>query len=320
MKFFKGLNIHTSAYPTVAGQSIGSNKFALTQVKQYSKHLKILFSLSVALLSGGQTPAQNVGIGTTIPAASAQLDVTSTKKGLLPPRLTGAQRDSIVGPVAGLMVWCSNCGVNGEMQVFNGSRWTNMIGGATTSVEAIICNQSWTIHNLDVTTYRNGDAIPKITDDAAWSSLTTGAYCYYNNDSATYAATYGKLYNWYAVNDPRGLAPAGWHIPSDAEWTILENCLGGSSVCGGAMKETGLAHWMDPNQNATNSSGFTGLPGGFRDFDGPSVFIVNYGGWWSSTQSDAADAWIRRLGSATGSIFIDSYNKRNGFSVRCLRD
>ena len=121
--------------------------------------------------------------------------------------------------------------------------------------------------NLDVDRYRNGDPIPKVTDPTAWVALTTGAYCYYNNDSATYAATYGKLYNWYAVNDPRGLAPAGWHIPSDAEWATIETCLGGASVAGGEMKETGTIHWQSPNTGATNSSGFTGLPGGYRNYD-----------------------------------------------------
>src|ERR1035437_4904310 len=125
-----------------------------------------------------------------------------------------------------------------------------------------ICTQSWMLKNLDVSTYRNGDLIPEVTDGSAWSALTAGAWCWYNNDSATNASTYGKLYNWYAVNDPRGLAPTGWHVPSDAEWTTLSTCLGGNAVAGGAMKETGTTHWTSPNTGATNSSGFTGLPGG----------------------------------------------------------
>src|SRR5205085_6409714 len=134
---------------------------------------------------------------------------------------------------------------------------------------------------LSVSTYLNGDTIPSITDPTIWASLTTGAYCYYNNDSTTYAATYGKLYNWYAVNDPRGLAPLGWHIPSDAEWTTLENCLGGSSVAGGAMKETGITYWLSPNTSATNSSGFTGLPGGYRNPSDGSFYLISSNGiWW----------------------------------------
>jgi len=283
--------------------------------------MKALFSVIVALFLMCNARAQNVAIGTTSPAASAQLDVTSTTKGFLPPRITAAQRDAIASPVAGLMIWCSNCGGTGEMEVFNGSNWTNMVGGAKNAPEAAFCTQRWMVQNLDVTTYRNGDPIPKVTDNATWAALSTGAYCYYNNDSATYAATYGKLYNWFAVNDPRGLAPAGWHIPTDAEWTTSETCLGGSSICGGAMKETGTTHWITPNAGATNSSGFTGLPGAGREFDGTFFFVVGENGiWWSSTQVGGVDAWTRRFGYATASVFIAQYNMRNGYSVRCLRD
>jgi uncharacterized protein (TIGR02145 family) len=265
--------------------------------------------------------AQRVGIGTVNPATSAQLDITSTTAGFLPPRATASQRDSIANPVAGLMLWCSNCGFRGEMQLYNGTSWTNMVGGVMSAPEIQICSQRWMQKNLDVTTYRNGDPIPKVTDPTAWSALSTGAYCYYNNDSATYAAVYGKLYNWFAVNDPRGLAPVGLHIPTDAEWTALETCLGGSSVCGGAMKETGIVHWLTPNAFASNSSGFTGLPGGGRDFPGGFGFVAGqYGVWWSSTTVGLVDAATRRLGYATGIIFIENFNRRDGLSVRCVRD
>ena len=140
------------------------------------------------------------------------------------------------------------------------------------SNEVTICNQVWATRNLDVTTYRNGDPIPQVTDIGQWGTLTTGAWCYYNNDPAN-GATYGKLYNWYAVNDPRGLAPAGWHVPSDSEWTTLTDCLGGVSIAGGEMKatgamETGTGLWFAPNVGANNSSGFTGLPGGGRGMTG----------------------------------------------------
>ena len=183
-----------------------------------------------------------------------------------------------------------------------------------------ICNQTWMLKNLDVSTYKNGDPIPQVTDPSAWAALTTGAYCYYNNDSATYAATYGKLYNWYAVNDPRGLAPEGWHIPTDFEWTTLENCLGGATVAGGAMKETGTTHWSTPNTEATNISGFTGLPGGNRGLTGAFWGIPGNGFWWSSTESDASNAWYRYLYYFYGDVGRNSYFKLHGFSVRCLRD
>src|SRR5690606_33259564 len=110
------------------------------------------------------------------------------------------------------------------------------------------------------------DVIPQVTDPTIWGNLTTGAWCYYNNDPAN-EIIYGKLYNWYAVNDPRGLAPVGWHIPSDSEWTILTDYLGGFEVAGGKMKETGTTHWANPNIGADNSSGFTGLPGGYRAYN-----------------------------------------------------
>ncbi len=183
-----------------------------------------------------------------------------------------------------------------------------------------ICCQSWMTKNLDVSTYRNGDVIPKVTDAAAWAALTTGAYCYYNNDSTTYAATYGKLYNWYAVNDSRGLAPQGWHVPTDFEWTTLGNCLGGDLVAGGPMKEIGTTHWATPNSGATNLSGFYGLPGGWRSFNGSFAGIGFFGFWWSSTEHDSNFAWYRALGYNDDNFDPNNYNKHYGFSVRCLRD
>ena len=183
-----------------------------------------------------------------------------------------------------------------------------------------ICCQRWMSKNLDVAAYRNGDPIPKVTDDAEWAALTTGAYCYYNNDSTTYAATYGKLYNWYAVNDPRGLAPEGWYIPTDFEWTTLGSCLGGNAVAGGPMKEIGTTHWNTPNTGATNLSGFTGLPGGQRDPPGFFSGIGTYGLWWSSTEYDTDLVWYHYLVHTGDGLYRQKDNKRIGKSVRCLRD
>jgi len=189
----------------------------------------------------------------------------------------------------------------------------------TTLSSVTICSQVWMTKNLDVTTYRNGDAIPQVTDATAWANLTTGAWCYYNNDSAN-GPIYGKLYNWYAVNDTRGLAPTGYHVPSDGEWTTLETCLGGSSVAGGAMKEAGLMHWLSPNTGATNSSGFAGLPGGGRLNNGTFNSGGFNGGWWSSTEDDATNAWFRFLLYDNGDVVRGFNTKTDGFSVRCLRD
>ncbi len=290
---------------------------------------KLLLSL-LAILFISIALAQNVGIGTTTPDSSAQLDVSSTTKGFLPPRMTVAQRNAIPNPVTGLMIWCIDCD---ELQVYNGTDWVNMVRGTACIYNVpsvVICNKTWTLKNLNVSTYRNGDPIPKVTDNAAWAALTTGAYCYYNNDSATYAVTYGKLYNWYAVNDPRGLAPAGWHVPSDAEWNILVKCLDPladtlycniCNVAGGPMKETGTAHWIPPNTGATNSSGFTGLPNGYRFFNGSS-FGSNglMGHFWSSTVHSAPFAWYRFLFNTGDGLYGDFDYKTYGFSVRCLRD
>ena len=175
------------------------------------------------------------------------------------------------------------------------------------------------LNNLEVTTYRNGDPIPQVTDPAAWGLLSTGAWCYYNNNSAN-GPVYGKLYNWYAVNDPRGLAPAGWHVPSDGEWTTLSTCLGGDLIAGGPMKEIGTTHWTPPNTGATNSSGFTGLPGGGRGDDGTFSRVGNGGYWWSSTEHFQTVAPYRYLYYDGGDIDGDNFSKRCGLSVRCLRD
>jgi len=285
--------------------------------------LKILLPFLIAVFFINIIKAQNVGIGTTTPDTSAQLDVNSTSKGFLTPRITAAQRKAILSPANGLLVYQTD--YPSGFYFFKGGVWTKLSetisypNGTATPVLTICC-QSWMTKNLDVATYRNGDPIPKVTDNSAWAALTTGAYCYYNNDSATYAAIYGKLYNWYAVNDPRGLAPEGWHIPTDFEWATLENCLGGSAVAGGAMKETGTIHWTNPNTGATNISGWSGLPAGFRLYNG-SFLVVRYGGyWWSSTDSDVADPWYRYLSSSDGSIGRYGTSKQEGLSVRCVRD
>lgn len=184
-----------------------------------------------------------------------------------------------------------------------------------------ICDQIWMTKNLDVDHYRNGDSIPEVRDTAQWVNLTSGAWCYYNNDPAM-GSIYGKLYNWYAVNDPRGLAPKGWHIASDEEWTILGNCLGGNSVAGGKLKEVGTTHWRSPNTGATNESGFTAIPGGFRYLMW-SFHDIRYNGfWWTSTEINEKFAWARGItydGSYIGRGSGNN-NKNVGFSVRCIKD
>ena len=205
-----------------------------------------------------------------------------------------------------------------------------LINQTTYGQEVTIGTQIWTTRNLDVTTYSDGTPIPEVTDPTQWAALTTGAWCYYNNDAAT-GTTYGKLYNWYAVagiydaaslSNPalrKNLAPTGYHVPTDAEWSTLTTCLGGESVAGGKMKEAGTTHWYSPNTLATNSSGFTGLPGGYRGNDGTFYDIGNYGVWWSSSENGTTDAWNRYLSYGSGYAGRNYGNKRSGWSVRCLR-
>jgi uncharacterized protein (TIGR02145 family) len=180
-----------------------------------------------------------------------------------------------------------------------------------------IGTQVWMKENLKVSRYQNGDQIPTNLSDNEWEKTTSGAFAIYNNDAAN-NTTYGKLYNWYAVVDGRNVCPVGWHVPSDQEWTTLENYLGGEIVAGGKMKaKTG---WKPPNTGATNESGFSGLPGGGRNYDGTYDDIDFYGFWWSSTEYSTSNAWFRYLYYDNGSSIRNFNGKQNGFSVRCLRD
>jgi uncharacterized protein (TIGR02145 family) len=187
-------------------------------------------------------------------------------------------------------------------------------------IDVLIGTQTWAGCNLNVSTYANGDPIDEVNDPSFWATLTTGAWCYYLNDTAN-GPIYGKLYNWYAVNDPRGLAPIGYHVPTDAEWTTLITFLGGESVAGGKLKATGTTLWTSPNTDATNSSGFTGLPGGYRNYnDGTFSIVGDYGIWWSSSESGPTDAWSRYLSYSLGNASRYGNDKRVGFSVRLIKD
>ncbi len=373
------------------------------------------------------------------PHNSAMLDVKSSNKGFLPPRMTRAEINAISQPADGLIIYCTDCGSagTGALSMFIAGTWVRLAtsfmepivtttvvtaitsttatsggnvtsdGGATvtargvcwstsanpttasstfttdgtgggtftstltgltanttyfaraystnsagtgygnevsfTTLSPIIFNpnltygtmtdidgnvyktitigtQTWMAENLKTTKYRNGDLIPNVTDGTAWSALATGAYCWYNNDVAN-KATYGGLYNWFAVADTRNIAPTGWHVPTDAEWTTLTTFLGGESVAGGKLKEAGTSHWSSPNTGATNSSGFTALPGGYRLNNGGSFYDVGTNGnWWSSTAYGASNAWNRALNYYFAYAYRYYNNKQYGFSVRCVRD
>ena len=232
----------------------------------------------------------------------------------------------------------------GDMQYWNGTQWTMIPRGTSgqvltesaTQVPAwtspavvtdidgnlyttvTIGTQTWMKQDLKTTRFNDGTPIPNVIDNTAWGALTTPGYCWYQNNVAN-GATYGALYNWYAVNTGR-LAPKGWHVATDAEWTTLTNFLGGNEVAGGKLKEAGLAHWITPNSLATNETGFSALPGGYRYNNGTFYDQGLNGKWWCATESHASYAFSRFLDYDDDYLFRSYYYERFGFSVRLVRD
>jgi uncharacterized protein (TIGR02145 family) len=380
--------------------------------------MKKLFTL-LAFVVTVTAMSQSVAISDdgSVADGSAILEVKSTTKGFLLPRMDKDQRDAIIGAVAGLQIWCTDCVPTGAMYFYTGSKWSNGGTGITSEQAAdIITNnaktsdinhvasssttdliegsnlyytetrvsantdvatnktniasetgrvndqavlimslqaqvnalinehvvqlpsvtiggQVWQSRNLDVATYRDGTAIPEVTDKTKWGRLKTGAWCYYDDDPAN-GETYGKLYNWYAVmgittaedDTPteaqiaarKKFAPTGWHVPSDSEWTTLTNFLG--DYAGDKMKEIGTEHWNSPNTDATNSSGFTALPGGYALYDGKSYNIGTEGRWWRFDQKHFDGAWFRFLDQSNRILRGGYFAKVSGCSVRLLRD
>lgn len=189
-----------------------------------------------------------------------------------------------------------------------------------------IGSQTWMLKNLSVSTYQNGDPIPKVTDSTEWSNLTTGAWCWYNNDSATYAETYGRLYNFYAVTDPRGLAPSGWHVAKESEWGLLTMYAGAFSTsppayltAGSKLRESGDVHWLfDVFSEGTNETGFTALPAGLRLENGKFSSIQKITKFWTTDVDMYGFPYSRSLTYNSSSMFRYSEYKRSGFSVRCV--
>jgi uncharacterized protein (TIGR02145 family) len=195
-----------------------------------------------------------------------------------------------------------------------------------------IGSQVWMAKNLQTTRYPDGTPIPLVDSIPVWDVLdeNSKAYCWYGDDEKN-KNTYGALYTWAAAmngtessdaNPSRvqGICPTGWHLPSDTEWEELETYLGGSSVAGGKMKQTGTTNWADPNEGATNESGFTGLPGGYRSNGGTFGRFSSYGSWWTSTEFSPTSANYRLLNFGNTTIYKLHLSKEVGFSVRCVRD
>ncbi|MFI5150902.1 MAG: fibrobacter succinogenes major paralogous domain-containing protein [Bacteroidia bacterium] len=188
------------------------------------------------------------------------------------------------------------------------------------SAQVTRMDSAWATRNLEVVRFRDGQLIPEVKTDEEWAKAAAEkrpAWCYYKNELAN-GKKYGKLYNWYAVNDPRGLAPKGWHIPSDAEWTKLLDSQGGQSSAGKKLKS--LKGWIEEG-NGTNESGFNAFPGGMRlDQAGTFTGFDKAIGYWTSTEAKITASWCYSLSAQLGSVIRTSDNKGMGYYVRCVKD
>jgi len=275
-------------------------------------------------------------------SVGVQVKATSPAGTTLTRRILGFERDQFLIPEAllspGVYSWqvqaaCSTTPPYSVTPISTPNTFVVGVAGCPASVTDIdgnlyptveINGQCWMQQNLAVKRYRNGDALPTGLSNSAWTSTSIGAYAVYNDDGSN-EALFGLLYNWFAVEDSRGLCPVGWHVPTDSEYVEFTLFLGGSSAAGGAMKSVGTlllgtGLWEEPNVGATNSSGFSGEPGGFRSFFGDYVEKGVEAYWWTGTPSSASAAWNRRLITYTGNASRFMANKQNGFSLRCLQD
>ncbi|HEY3369911.1 MAG TPA: fibrobacter succinogenes major paralogous domain-containing protein [Prolixibacteraceae bacterium] len=181
-----------------------------------------------------------------------------------------------------------------------------------------IGKQVWMVENLKTTKYNDGTSIPSVTDNLAWAGLTTAAYCWYENNETANKNSYGALYNWFAVNTGK-LCPTGWHIPTNQEWEELTSYLGKDNLPG-KLKEAGSAHWISSNSGSTNESGFTALPGGQRSETGLYDFAVWNGLWWTSSEITAQEAYGIWIATDLDNVYSSMEDKRQGYSVRCIKD
>ncbi|MES2431226.1 MAG: fibrobacter succinogenes major paralogous domain-containing protein [Bacteroidota bacterium] len=258
------------------------------------------------------------------------------KDNIKPPSPIPNGSQIIIKPSAGdscVLDMAQNIGPGAAFIVSEGVRF--IIAGEGIIITALpnvtICDQVWMKNNLSVATYRNGDIIPEVKDPFLWELQTTGAWCWFNNDVKN--ADRGRLYNGYAITDPRGLAPYGWHIASDSEWTQMVKCIDPltnttctgchqSETAGGALKEAGIAHWQEANVGATNSSGFTAIPASWRSANGMFVLhdLAQSAYFWTASSLDASELFYRTIDHQGTHISRNSTIKKVAYSVRCVKN
>jgi len=261
---------------------------------------------------GGATITARGVCWSTTPAPTTALTTITVQTGT-----TGAFTSSMTNLTANTIYYVRSYATNSIGTAYGTEvRFTSDSDGNVYNL-VTIGTQTWMVENLQTTRYRDGSSIANVTSTSAWGALTTGAWCNYSNTTAN-GTKYGHLYNWYAVADSRNIAPVGWHVPTDTEWTTLTTYLGGEAVATNKLKQAGTVNWLDFN-NATNESGFSALPGGYCDNYGAFDFIGDVGWWWSSTVYDTSHAWYRNI-NTNNPVRRDSSMKISGFSVRCLKD
>jgi uncharacterized protein (TIGR02145 family) len=183
----------------------------------------------------------------------------------------------------------------------------------------LLKDKIWMVENLKTTSFNDGTTIPLVVDNTSWLTLSAPGFCYYNNDEISNKASYGGLYNWYAVNTGK-LCPSDWHVASDEEWTDFTSFMAGEIIAGGRLKETGTAHWFSPNNGATDEKGFTALPGGSRDKSGIYNQLGLDGNWWSTSEYNINESWYRNMNYNVAGVKRNYQSKSNGLSVRCIKN
>jgi uncharacterized protein (TIGR02145 family) len=314
---------HVRAYATNSvGTSYGVDETLITLANTIpTLTTTATYGITSTTATSGGTITANGGVSITARGVCWST-TTNPTIALLTKTADGADVGSFISRITGLVANTTYyvCAyATNSVGTAYGTQQTFTTDSAGVLPRVIIGTQVWTSQNLSVARYRNGDIIPQVTNATDWAALTTGAWCWYNNDSTTYASTYGRLYNWYAVNDSRGLAPQGYHVPTSLEWKSLETYLGGANFAGTAIR--GTTGWTSVLYNS-NSSGFSGLPGGLRSNFGAFSEIITFGNWWHSTQS-IVDTTIALASYLTNSGFLsNSYSQKKtyGFSIRCVRD